>query len=152
MHTWCEDLLGAGVGGEHLAHELLLLLPVVVLQVVHQHHVSGLLHRHHLAEHLQLQQRSHTTKPRQSQTTAARPAASEEQRRVGPRANRRAARRRDLQPDYLTCPAVMRGCQWFLSEMFGKHLKEIMSSVGKANEANEANEAICCSVIDTVVK
>lgn len=57
--TWCEDLLGAGVGGEHLTHELLLLLPVVVLQVVHQHHVSGLLHRHHLAEHLQLQHRRH---------------------------------------------------------------------------------------------
>lgn len=52
--TWYEDLLGAGVGREHLAHELLLLLPVVVLQVVHQHDVTGLLHGHHLAEHLQL--------------------------------------------------------------------------------------------------
>lgn len=59
MRTWCEDLLRAGVGGEHLTHELPLLLPVVVLQVVHQHHISGLLHRHYLAEHLQLQQRGH---------------------------------------------------------------------------------------------
>lgn len=52
--TGRKDVLHAGVRGEHLAHELLLLLPEVVLQVVRQHHVAGLLHGHHLAEHLQL--------------------------------------------------------------------------------------------------
>lgn len=52
--TGREDVLHSGVRGEHLAHELLLLLPEVVLQVVGQHDVAGLLHGHHLAEHLQL--------------------------------------------------------------------------------------------------
>lgn len=52
--TGREDVLHSGVWGEHLTHELLLLLPEVVLQVVCQHHISGLLHGHHLAEHLQL--------------------------------------------------------------------------------------------------
>lgn len=52
--TGREDVLHSGVRGEHLAHELLLLFPEVVLQVVGQHHVAGLLHGHHLAEHLQL--------------------------------------------------------------------------------------------------
>lgn len=53
--TWSVDLLCSCVGGEHLTRELVLLLPVVVLQVVHQHDISSLLHRHHLTEHLQLQ-------------------------------------------------------------------------------------------------
>lgn len=53
--TWSVDLLSPCVGGEHLTRELVLLLPVVVLQVVHQHDISSLLHRHHLTEHLQLQ-------------------------------------------------------------------------------------------------
>lgn len=52
--TGREDVLHSGVRGEHLAHKLLLLFPEVVLQVVRQHHVAGLLHGHHLAEHLQL--------------------------------------------------------------------------------------------------
>lgn len=52
--TWYQDLLGACVGGVDLASEVMLLLPVVVLQVVHQHDIAGLLHGHHLAEHLKL--------------------------------------------------------------------------------------------------
>lgn len=52
--TGCEHVLHSGVRGKHLTHELLLLLPEVVLQVIRQHHISSLLHRHHLAKHLQL--------------------------------------------------------------------------------------------------
>lgn len=54
QRTGREDVLHSGVRGKHLAHELLLLLPEVVLQVVRQHHVAGLLHGHYLTEHLQL--------------------------------------------------------------------------------------------------
>lgn len=53
-----EDLLRASVGGEHLAHELGLLLAEVVLQIVHQHDEPGLLHGHHLTEYLQLKNRN----------------------------------------------------------------------------------------------
>lgn len=59
IRTLCEDLLSTCVGGEHLTHELLLLFPIVVLQVVHQNHISSLLHCHHLTKHHQLQQSNH---------------------------------------------------------------------------------------------
>lgn len=69
-HTGREDVLHSGVRGEHLTHELLLLLPEVVLQVIRQHHISGLFHGHHLAEHLQLDTHRRQTEIRESDWTA----------------------------------------------------------------------------------
>ena len=54
VRTGHVHFLYPGVGGEDLAHELHLLLPEVILQVIHQHHEAGLLQGHHLAENFQL--------------------------------------------------------------------------------------------------